>query len=209
MESILQVWRDGALHLRDSDPRLAPHILRLGPPTLKLTRTPYRALVESIISQQISPRAADGITRKFVDLYAGFPRPEDVLATRLPKLRSAGLSRAKALYIRDLSARWAEFPQRRAGWDKLEDTEILRRLVEVKGIGEWTAHMFLMFCLGRPDILPVGDYGIQRGLQTLLDLPAVPKPKEIPTLVAHWAGVRSVGCWYLWRVLDTKTTASP
>lgn len=204
MEKVLKVWRQGARALALKDPRLAPVIAAVGPPTIELIADPYEALVSSILSQQLSGASADAILKKFRALHPPFPGPEQVRRFRLARLRSAGLSRQKAEYLGSLTEHWKKFPKRKADWDRFSDEEIRLLLTEVKGIGDWTAHMFLIFCLGRGNVLPIGDYGVQKGVQLLFGLPALPKPKQVAECVAHWQGHYSVGAWYLWRGLDRK-----
>jgi len=196
-------WSDLAHLLLHRDPQLGKIIEQVGPPVLELERNHFRALAQCLISQQLAPKAATAIIDRVGKLAPPFPSPADFSRLRPATLKKAGLSRQKRAYLRELSSRWADVKWRR-GWGRLEDAALVARLVEVKGIGEWTAHMFLIFSLGRPDVLPVGDYGVRRGLQLLRGLKEIPKPKEIPDLVPHWKGAASVGAWYLWRALDRK-----
>lgn len=204
MERILENWNQGAVRLRGLEPRLGPIIDGVGKPDPKMTREPFRALVEGILSQQLSAKAAGGILRKFRALSPPFPRHEELRKIHPARLRSAGVSRQKAGYLKSLAVHWDKLPRTRKGWEKLSDERIVESLTEVKGIGEWTAHMFLIFCLGRHDVLPVGDYGVQKGIQLLFGLQALPKAKEVPSIVGHWKGAYSVGAWYLWQGLDRK-----
>ncbi len=201
--SPLMEWKRLAGELASRDKHLRPLIQKIGSPALEFQPNKFRALVESILSQQLAPKAADAIITRFRALSPPFPDPEEILRWRVTKVTSVGVSRAKASYLHSLSEAWSD-KNWRSGWGNLTDEALVERLIQVKGIGQWTAHMFLIFSQGRPDILPVGDYGIQRALQILLAQKTLPKPKEIPGLVPHWKGASSVASWYLWRSLDLK-----
>jgi len=196
-------WGTLAKGLSERCRLLRPIIVTVGGPTLEINRNPYRALAESILSQQLAGSAARSIIGKFRQLESPYPRPESVIRWRVEKLRGAGVSAQKAGYLKALSERFLDKRWRR-GWDRLEDAELIARLTEVKGIGEWTAQMFLMFSQGRPNVLPTLDYGVRKGAQLLFSLKELPTPKELPGLVKHWEGAYSVGSWYLWRALDQK-----
>ncbi len=195
-------WISLAEELARKDKLLAPLIKRVGPPKIELQTDAFRALVESILSQQLAVRAAATITARFRALHPPFPTAPAILKMRKTKLRGAGLSGQKTSYVKSLSERWQDKVWRR-GWASLSDEELIARLIEVKGIGEWTAHMFLIFSLGRPDVLPTGDFGVRKGIQLLHGLKEMPLPKEIPGLVPHWKGASSIGAWYVWRGLDS------
>lgn len=198
-----KIWSSLALELSKRDVKLAPFIEQIGPPHFELRSEPYEALARSILSQQLATAAARTIILRFCELSPPFPSPEFVLKCRTPTLRKVGVSGRKALYLKDLAHFWRNATWR-SGWEKLSDEELTNRLVEVKGIGEWTAHMFLIFSLGRPDILPTLDYGVRRGIALIHNLPTLPHPKELPGLVPHWKGAYSVAAWYLWKALDKK-----
>lgn len=193
-----------ALRRLRRDPRLAPLIARYGPPAFRPARNSFRALVESIIYQQISGRAADAIFNRFLDLFPGrrFPAPSQLLAVPLPRLRAAGLSIQKARYLHDLAAKFGDgtIQPRRFRW--MTDAEISAHLIQVKGIGQWTADMFLMFALNRPDVLPVGDLGIRNGFKKLFRLRKEPSVEKMQALAEPWRPYRTVASWYLWRVLE-------
>lgn len=208
MNEVQTTWRLLSEELRGRDGKLAPLIEQIGPPTVTLVKDPFRALVESILSQQLAPKAASAIIERFRSSAPPFPKAEDIRSFRLPKFRKAGVSAQKAGYLKALSEAWGD-PAWRRGWGKLEDAQLVERLVQVKGIGEWTAHMFLIFSLGLPDVLPVGDYGVRRGVQLLYGLGELPKPKEMAAHVGHWKGASSVGSWYLWRAMDRKLLTGP
>jgi len=198
---ILKSWRPLVKKLSDADRRLAPIILEVGPPRIKLQADPFYSLVNSILSQQLATRAAATIIGRFRDL--GPSDAKGILKLKVEVMRTAGVSGQKASYLKSLAERWQDRKWRK-GWAELSNEELIARLTEVKGIGEWTAHMFLIFSLGRPDVLPTGDFGVRKGLQLLYGLPEMPLPKALPELVPHWRGMASLGAWYMWRGLDTK-----
>jgi DNA-3-methyladenine glycosylase II len=194
-------------HLSAKDPILASVIASSEPCDIKPHKLYYQELVESIVGQQLSVKAARSIRTRFVELFGGtFPKPAAILAKSIEELRSAGLSGAKANYIRDLAQHVLDG---RVVFDKLDEQsneEIIKELTDVKGIGEWTAHMFLMFCMARLDILPVGDLGIKNGIQKLYGFDHLPTPDEVKALAEqnHWHPYESVASWYIWRSLDNK-----
>ena len=178
---------------------------RVGPCRLEARRTGthYDALVRSIVFQQLSGKAAGTIHDRFRALYPrNRPRPELVLATDDAKLRGAGLSRQKIGYLRDLSARVVERTLPLAHLGRLPDDAIIEHLVQVKGIGRWTVQMFLMFRLGRPDVLPELDLGVQNAIQRAYGLRQRPTPKEVLRIGEPWRPYASVASWYLWRSLE-------
>ena len=167
------------------------------------TGTHYDALVRSIVFQQLSGKAAGTIHRRFCELYpAKRPRAELVLGTDDASLRGAGLSRQKVGYLRDLSARVSEGSLPLAHLGRLPDETIIEHLIQVKGIGRWTVQMFLMFRLGRPDVLPELDLGIQNAIQRAYGLAKRPLPKDVLRIGASWRPYASVASWYLWRSLE-------
>ncbi len=164
----------------------------------------FQSLAEAIIYQQLSGKAADTILKRFIALFPGrkFPTPDDVLKIKTEKLRGAGLSGQKAGYLKDLAAKFKDGTINPTLFKKMSDEEIVAHVVAVKGIGEWTAQMFLMFTLHRPDILPTGDLAIQKGMQRLFKLRAKPSPAKMEKLARPWAGHRTLACMYLWRLMD-------
>ncbi len=166
----------------------------------------FQSLAEAIIYQQLSGKAAGTILARFVALYKGkkFPTPEDVLKTKTLKLRSVGLSGQKAGYLKDLAAKFKDGTIDPKKFARMSDAEIIEHVTAVKGIGEWTAHMFLMFTLARPDVLPTGDLGIQKAFQKLFKLRAKPSPERMAKLAEPWLGHRTVASMYLWRMLDRE-----
>lgn len=197
--------REAVAHLQTADPVLGAIIARVGRPAMTTRRegTHYDALVRSIVFQQLSGKAAGTIHRRFREIYPGNrPRAELVLATEGATLRAAGLSRQKISYLRDLSARVNDGALPLAHLGRLSDDAIIEHLVQVKGIGRWTAQMFLMFRLGRPDILPELDLGIQNAIQRAYGLRKRPKPKDVLRIGAKWRPHASLASWYLWRSLE-------
>ena len=166
----------------------------------------FQALAEAIIYQQLSGKAAATILKRFVALFPGkkFPKPADVLKIKVEKLRSAGLSNQKASYIKDLALKCTDGTIDPKKFKRMSDEEIIEHVTAVKGIGEWTAHMFLMFTLQRPDVLPVGDLGIQKAFQKVFKLKKLPKPEQMEKLARGWSGHRTLASFYLWRLVDTQ-----
>jgi len=197
--------RPALSHLRRADPVLGRIIDRVGPYRLETTRagTHYDALVRSIVFQQLSGKAAGTIHRRFLELYPGRrARAELVLGSTDEGLRGAGLSRQKIGYLRDLSARVADRSLPLAHLGRLPDDAIIEHLVQVKGIGRWTAQMFLMFRLGRPDVLPELDLGVQNAIRLAYGLETRPGPKDVLRIGTPWRPYASVASWYLWRSLE-------
>jgi len=200
-----RIHRPALAHLSRVDPVLGGIIERVGPCRLEARRsgTHYDALVRSIVFQQLSGKAAGTIHERFRSLYpAKRPRPDLVLASSDADLRSAGLSRQKIGYLRDLSARVADGSLPLAHLGRLPDDAIIEHLVQVKGIGRWTVQMFLMFRLGRPDVLPELDLGVQNAIQRAYGLRRRPTPKEVLRIGERWRPHASVASWYLWRSLE-------
>jgi DNA-3-methyladenine glycosylase II len=198
-------YRQAVAHLKRADPVLGQIIARVGPCRMEARRTGthYDALVRSIVYQQLSGKAAGTIHRRFMELYpGGRAHAELVMATEDERLRSAGLSRQKIGYLRDLSARVAERRLPLAHLGRLPDDAIIEHLVQVKGIGRWTVQMFLMFRLGRLDVLPELDLGVQNAIQRAYGLKSRPTPKEVLRIGEKWRPYASVASWYLWRSLE-------
>lgn len=188
-------------HLR-KDRKLAKVIDKVGEFNLSLTKNPYQSLVEAIITQQLSGKAADSISTRFRAIYGRFPKPADVMETSDAKLRKAGLSYMKVSYIKDLSKKVESKEIQLSYMKNLTDEEIIIQLTQIKGIGRWTAEMFLIFSLGRLDVLPVGDLGLKKGIQRLYSLEELPEKEQIEHIAKKWKPYRSVATWYLWRSLD-------
>lgn len=195
-------------HLEAADPAIAAVIRAVGPCTLTIASggSHFEAVARSIVFQQLSGRAASTIHGRFralyrVDLPDG-PTPAAVLATDEATLRAVGLSRQKIASVRDLAERVHAGDVPLEGIDALDDEAVVAALSRVRGVGRWTAQMFLIFRLGRPDVLPTLDLGIQRAVQLLHGLPSLAAPLDVAHAAAPWAPWRSVATWYLWRWLD-------
>ena len=198
-------WTPALTHLRAADPRLVAAIDRHGPPTISPRKDPVQSLARAIVSQQLSTRAADTIWGRFVALYpkAKFPAPTALLATEDTALRAVGLSGAKAAAIKDLARHVLEGKVVPAKLAKLPDAEVAEMLIQVRGIGPWSVDMFLMFFLARPDVLPVGDLGIKKGMQLHFGLRKLPEADRMVKLAAPWRPFRTIASWYMWRLLET------
>ena len=200
-------------HLSAADSALAALIARVGPCRLTVEPgEPYPALIRAIAHQQLHARAAQAILGRFVALYPGdgFPTPDAVLATEEKALRMCGLSGSKLLAIRDIAARALNgtIPTA-AEAAELDDAALIERLISIRGVGRWTVEMLLIFTLGRPDVLPVDDFGIRDGWRLIQNLPAQPRPRELAAIGQAWAPFRSTAAWYLWRASDEGKTIKP
>jgi len=186
--------------LRRRDPVLGAVIRRVGPCGMRPRGDPYRSLLRSVVYQQLAGAAAAAIAGRLRRHFGGrYPRPEVLLAARDADLRSAGLSRQKIATLQAVAAAFADGTLSNRGLRRMGDDEVVEAVTRIKGIGEWTAHMILMFSLGSPDVLPVGDYGVRKGAQHLYGLPALPRRAELEALGERWRPYRSVAAWYLWR----------
>ncbi len=170
-------------------------------------RTPYQALLRAIAHQQLTGKAAETILGRFFALYGDgrYPTPGELAATPDEALRAAGFSRAKTAALKDIAARALDgtIPERRV-LARHADEAIIERLTQVRGVGRWTVEMFLMFTLGRPDVLPVDDYGVQCGFRIAYRRRAHPKPRQLAAFGERWAPYRSTAAWYLWRAVDLE-----
>jgi DNA-3-methyladenine glycosylase II len=194
-------------HLRGVDPRLAPVIDRHGVPPLTPTRDPFESLARAIVYQQLSGAAAATIYQRMLALYprARLPRPAVLAATPVERLRTAGLSGAKAAALVDLAAHFADGRVRPARLRRDSEDEVRAALLPVRGIGPWSVDMFLMFGLVRPDILPVGDLGIRKGMQRHFRLRSLPEAARMEKLAAPWRPYRTFASWYMWRLLEVDS----
>jgi DNA-3-methyladenine glycosylase II len=200
----------GALvHLRSSDEIMARLIDEFGSPDEVLRRRgrrpgdAYGALLRAIVGQQLSSKAARTIYERLIELFGGrAPTPAELLDIDPEQLRGAGLSRAKVAYLRDLAEHVEDGELELERLAELPDEEVSDQLTAVKGLGQWTADMFLIFHLGRPDVLPVGDLGIRRAAQVEYGLDELPTPAELEGIAEPWRPHRSLACLYLWRSLD-------
>jgi len=195
-------------HLRGADPVMAALVERAGYLDDEGRRRgrpaeAYGALVRSIVGQQLSTKAARTIFERLTALYGGStPSPQELIATEPGDLRAVGLSRAKAAYLRSLAEHVVAGELELDRLTKLPDEEVVAQLTAVKGLGQWTADMFLIFHLRRPDVLPVGDLGIRRAAEIAYGLGALPSPAELTLLAEPWRPFRSLASLYLWRSLD-------
>jgi DNA-3-methyladenine glycosylase II len=195
-------------HLAASDPVMRRLIEEHGPLSVKERRRgrpadPYGVLVRSIVGQQLSTKAANTIYRRLLDLFDGrVPTPPQLIEADPEAIRAAGLSRPKVAYLRDLAGRVDDGELELARLAELPDDEVSKQLTAVRGLGQWTADMFLMFQLGRPDVLPLGDLGIRRAIRQLYELPEVAGHKELTRLGELWRPYRTLACLYLWASLD-------
>jgi len=197
---------DAALaHLSKFDSCLAELINAYEHPQLSPHTNYYQELASSIISQQLSVKAAATIEKRFIGLFDDsiFPTPEQILAKNVEELRTAGLSRPKAGYIQDLASKVLDGTIRFDHFDTRSNQEIIDELTKVKGIGVWTVHMFLMFCMGRLDVLPTGDLGIKNGIKKVYGLVTLPTSDDIETIARDnkWHPYESVASWYIWQCL--------
>lgn len=196
-------------HLAEADPVLGRLIDRVGEFGLRPrpARSLFAALTRAIVYQQLSGQAAATILSRVVVLFAPkrFPTPDDLLATPPERLRAAGLSAAKTAALRDLAARTLDgtVPSM-ARVRRMEDEEIVAQLTQVRGIGRWTVEMLLMFSLGRPDVLPLGDLGVRKGFAVTFRTRGLPEPEAIARRAERWRPYRSVASWYMWRALELE-----
>jgi DNA-3-methyladenine glycosylase II len=167
---------------------------------------PFKALTRAIVGQQLSAKAAATIFSRFEALFDTFPTPAQVLAVPDDRLRGVGLSSQKLGYLRDLCRRIVEGELPLDVLDRMDDEAVIENLMQVKGIGRWTAEMFLIFRLQRPDVLPVGDLGIVRAVQRAYKLRKAPSPDRLTRIGEAWRPYRSVACWYLWASLNNEPT---
>lgn len=189
--------------LAEADSVLSLFIAAIGPCRLAPAPDPFVALVEAIISQQLSVKAADTIFERLASIC---PRksitPKALFSTPEAALRAVGLSRQKIGYMKDLAGRWIAGEIRPKTFHSLPDEEIIARLIEVKGIGRWTAEMFLIFALNRTDVLPIGDLGLKKAVQQAYRLRKLPSPERIQKIAQPWRPYRSIATWYLWKSLN-------
>jgi DNA-3-methyladenine glycosylase II len=193
-------------HLRQ-DPRIGDLIDRIEVPDFNPSRKIYYDLLDSIVSQQLSVKVATVIFNRFLGLFPDqYPHPEQVIALDVEQMRGVGLSYQKAAYLKNVAAFSLDFDLENHDWDSLTDEEIIEVLSKIKGVGKWTVQMLLMFTLGRPDVLPVDDLGIQQAIQRLYGLEETGKElrKKMFEVAETWRPYRTVACRYLWRYKDGK-----
>jgi len=190
--------------LKKLDSNLIPLLDAFDPADIIPETDYFRALTRAIIYQQLSGKAAKTISDRFIALYDGkdYPSPEDVIQTDHDILRSVGLSNAKANYIKNISDAFISGTVDTDNIHNLSDDEIVNQLVSIKGVGPWTAQMFLMFTLARPDVFPTGDLGVQKGIQQFFKLDSLPTPKEMEQRSQAWRPHRTVMSLFFWKVVD-------
>ena len=199
-------------YLSKADPVMRRLIEEIGPFTLKpkRSRSPFESLVRAVAYQQLHDKAAESILKRFIALFPGrrFPRPDELLAVHMRSVRKAGFSRPKILALRDLAAKTLDgtVPTNRM-IRQLADEAIIERLIEVRGIGQWTVEMLLIFQLGRPDVLPVDDFGLRNGFRIAYRRSTMPMPKEMLRYGERWRPYRTAAAWYLWRAADREKRA--
>jgi len=192
-------------HLKKADPILRAIIERVGPCRIEFGVPEFCSLAEAIVYQQLNGKAAVTIFNRFAALAGDPLTPDGILKLSDGQLRSVGLSKQKSSYLKDLATKTAAGLLDFTRLPELTDEDVIEHLTQVKGIGEWTAHMFLMFSLRRPNVLPTGDYGVQVAIKKHYKKRELPAPRDMEKIAKAWEPYRSVACWYMWRSLDIKT----
>ena len=219
--------RRAVLHLKKSDPVMRAIIERVGPCRMQFGEPTFHSLAEAIVYQQLNGKAAETIFKRFISLAGDPLTPEGILRLSEVDMRSVGLSKQKSSYLFDMTARAHRGELNFSALSGMTDDEVIEHLTQVKGVGVWTAHMFLIFSLRRPDVLPTGDFGVRMAVyKHYLEKRArrsgskngrtangkqaapkieLPKPQQMERIAKRWEPYRSIACWYLWQSLDTKT----
>ncbi len=197
--------RKAILHLKNSDPVMRAIIERIGPCKLQFGEPVFHSLAEAIVYQQLNGKAAVTIFKRFAALAGDPLTPEGILKLTPEKMRAVGLSKQKTSYLFDMAERAHRGELDFSRLPTMSDDEVIKHLTQVKGVGVWTAHMFLMFTLRRPNILPTGDYGVRTAIMKHYKKRKLPKPELMERIAKPWAPYRSVACWYLWQSLDVET----
>ena len=192
-------------HLSNCDPVLRAIIERVGPYKIEYGPPEFHSLAEAIVYQQLNGRAAVTIFNRFAELAGNPVTAQGILQLTDVQMRSVGLSKQKSSYLRDMANRAVSGQLDFSKLHELPDEEVIKHLTQVKGVGVWTAQMFLMFTLKRPNILPTGDFGVQMAIKKHYNKRKLPKPAQMEKIARAWEPYRSVACWYLWKSLDTKT----
>jgi DNA-3-methyladenine glycosylase II len=192
-------------HLKKSDPVMRGIIERVGTCRMEYGEPTFHSLAEAIVYQQLNGKAAVTIFKRFTDVAGSPVTPKRILKLSEQQLRTVGLSKQKSSYLRDLAAKTESGLLDFGKLQAMEEAAVIEHLTQVKGVGVWTAHMFLMFTMRRPDVLPTGDYGIQVAIKKHYRKRKLPKPKDMEKIAKVWSPYRSIACWYLWRSLDIKT----
>jgi DNA-3-methyladenine glycosylase II len=208
LSSFIEGLKKAERSLSRRDQQLRVLIKRHGPCRIRPHNRYFETLVEAMISQQLSTKAADTICNRFKAIYAPdrFPKPERILATASETLRATGMSNGKVSFVKDLAEKTQDGSLKLSRIAKMSDDEVIAMLTQVKGIGVWTAHMFLIFSLGRMDVLPVGDLGIRRAVERLYGFDHLPVAAEIERVAEErgWRPYCSIASWFLWRCWEEK-----
>jgi DNA-3-methyladenine glycosylase II len=194
--------RKAVEHLKTADPVLAQIIERVGPFKMQYREPTFEGLARSIVYQQLSGKAASTIYGRVLDACGGAMTPEAVLRLSPERMRELGLSKQKSAYLRDLAEKTASGELEFTRFHEMPDQDVIDHLTAVKGIGVWTVHMFLMFYLRRPNVLPTGDLGIKNAVKRAYRMRKDPKPEDIERRARRWHPYCSIACWYLWRSLE-------
>ncbi|HSY65316.1 MAG TPA: DNA-3-methyladenine glycosylase [Terriglobales bacterium] len=192
-------------HLKKSDPVLRAIIERVGPYRMEFGEPGFHSLAEAIVYQQLNGKAAATIFNRFTALTGEPVTPEGINKLTNEQLRAVGLSKQKSSYLRDMAERAIRGELDFSRLTEMTDEEVIKHLTQVKGVGVWTAHMFLIFTLRRPNILPTGDFAVQMAIKKHYKKRKMPKPLQMEKIAKCWEPYRSIACWYLWRSLDVKT----
>ncbi len=192
-------------HLKKSDPILRAIIERVGPCRMEFGEPVFHSLAEAIVYQQLNGKAAVTIFKRFTDLAGEPVTAEGIAKLTAEQMRSVGLSKQKSSYLNDMAERAIRGELDFTRLPEMTDEEVIKHLTQVKGVGVWTAHMFLMFTLKRENILPTGDFGIRMAIKKHYHKRKLPNPMQMETIARPWQPYRSIACWYLWRSLDIKT----
>jgi DNA-3-methyladenine glycosylase II len=192
-------------HLKKSDPVMRAIIERVGPCRMEFSEPVFHSLAEAIVYQQLNGKAAVTIFKRFTALAGEPVIPERIVKLSNEQLRSVGLSKQKSSYLRDMAERAIRGELDFSRLQDMSDEEVIKHLTQVKGVGVWTAHMFLMFTLKRPNVLPTGDFAVQMAIKKHYNKRKPPKPGQMEKIAKAWEPYRSIACWYLWRSLDIKT----
>jgi DNA-3-methyladenine glycosylase II len=192
-------------HLKKSDPILRAIIERVGPCRMEFGEPVFHSLAEAIVYQQLNGKAAATIFKRFTDLAGEPVTAEGIAKLTAEQMRSVGLSKQKSSYLRDMADRAIRGELDFTRLPEMTDEEVIEHLTQVKGVGVWTAHMFLMFTLKRQNILPTGDFGVRMAIKNHYNKRKLPQPAQMEKIAKAWEPYRSIACWYLWRSLDIKT----
>ena len=199
----------GLRSLRRRDPRMRAWIARAGPCLLRFSGRPYESLLRSVVHQQLAGAAARAIEGRFLEAFDGrYPRSARLLETPLEALRGLGLSRSKASTLLGIAAAFEDGRLTGRSLARSDDAEVVEALTELSGVGVWTAQMTLIFGLGRPNVLPVGDYGIRKGAQRLFELPELPEAAKLEALAGNWRPHCTLASWSLWRAAAANEAPS-